>query len=249
MEVKYLSASRIKTYDQCQLKYYGIYVEKLDQGPPHPLTVMGSGVHNGFEQGTNIILEGGDPNFPALVRKHCASLGVSKPNADLAVELTHNALNWGMLRNVKYCVGVEIPFYEELPDGTKVKGFIDRFDRPPRWPDIIDWKTQKRAFEKPVETEWQSKVYNWAARVLYPEITGKIDVSYWVLRHRVQRCTMDDDDAKRSADELMAKAEEIKSCDDPQPSPSALCQWCPKQPDCPASRENLKDRLKRKMKK
>lgn len=248
MEVKYLSASRIKTYEQCKLKYHAIYVEKLDQGVPHPLTVMGQALHNGFEFGIKELLAGRKANFPALVKKSCASLGVSKPNADLAVKLTNNALKWGMLRNIKHCVGVELSFYEELPDGTKVKGFIDRFDITPRTPDIIDWKTQKRAFENPVETEWQSKVYNWATRRLYPEITGDISVSYWVLRHQVQRCWMSAEDAKRSENELMAVAQEIRACENPEPTPSPLCQWCPKQADCPASRENLKDRLKRKIK-
>jgi RecB family exonuclease len=233
MEVKYLSASRIKTYEQCPLKYYAIYEEKLDDGPPHPLTVMGRDAH-----------------FPALVRKACASRKVSKPNSELAIELMNNAIKWGYLRNVKYCVGVEISFYEELPDGTKVKGFIDRFDRPPGNPDIIDLKTQKRAFEGKLEDEWQSITYNWAIRKLYPELEGETArVSYWVLRHRVQRCWMNEDDARRGEDALMAIAEEIRSCNDPEPRPSPLCQWCPKQPDCPASRENAKQRLKRKMKK
>jgi putative RecB family exonuclease len=249
MEINYLSASRIKTYQQCQLKYYAIYEEKLEQGPPHPLTVMGSALHNGFEYGVKELMDGNKANFPALVKKSCASLMVSKPNADLAVELTNNALNWGYLRNIDYCVGVEISFYEELPDGTKVKGFIDRFDRPPQMPDIIDLKTQKNAFEGDVKDEWQSVAYNWASRKLYPDIKGDVRVSYWVLRHRVQRCWMNDDDAKRGEDALMAVAEEIRSCTDPKPTPSPLCQWCPKQADCPASRENAKDRLKRKMKK
>lgn len=249
MILTHLSPSRINTFDQCELKYYAIYEEKLDEGPPHPLTVMGKAVHKGAEIGTKELMEGGTVNFPALVKKACASMRVSKPNADLGVELMENALRWGYERNIEHCVGVELNFFEELPDGTKVKGIMDRVDLTPRMMDIIDLKTQKKAFDDNLIGElWQSIAYNWAARRLFPEHRGDVRMSYWTLRHRVQRAWMTEGDAKRGEDKMMAKAEEIRSCTDPEPSPSPLCQWCPKQADCPASREGVKQRFKRKSK-
>ena len=247
MKLTHLSPSRIGTFEQCQLKYYAIYEEKLPEGPPHPLTVMGSAVHQAGEYGVKAILEGKDPSFSGLVRKACASMGVSKPNAELAQELMQNALDWGYLRNVRHCEGLELSFFEELPDGTKVKGIIDRLDFLPSYTDIIDLKTQKRAFDDATLDElWQTVAYNWAVRKKW-EVKGDVRMSYWVLRHRVQRCNMTEDDAKRGEEKLMKVADEIKSCTDPQPSPSPLCQWCPKA-DCPARGESVKGRFKRKFK-
>lgn len=250
MKINHLSPSRINTFEQCQLKYHAIYEEKLPQGVPHPLTVMGSAVHQAGEYGVKEILEGGNPNkvnFNAITRKACASMGVSKPNADLAQQLMQNALDWGYLRNVEYCKGLELSFFEELPDGTKVKGIVDRLDLCPNYIDIIDLKTQKRAFDDATLKElWQSIAYNWAVRKKL-QLKGESRVSYWTLRHRVQRCWMTEDDAKRGEDKLMKVADEIRSCSDPQPSSSPLCQWCPKA-DCPAKGESVKGRFKRKFK-
>ena len=245
MIIKHLSPSRIETFDQCQLKYHARYEEGL-KGPVHELTTMGSAVHKGAELGMEALMRGEERvSFQALVKKACAAMGVSRPNSVLAMELMENGLKWGYLRKAGSCVGVEIGFYLELPDGTKVKGIMDRVDRLPSLLDVIDLKTQKSPIEEPIEETGQSVAYNWAARKKF-DFHGDLSMSYWVLRHRVQRCWMTEDDAKRGEEMLMAKAEEIRSCVDPRPNPSALCPWCPKQPTCPASNMGVKQRFRRK---
>lgn len=42
MKLEALSASRIGTFDECQLKYHAVYEEELED-KPHPLTNMGDG--------------------------------------------------------------------------------------------------------------------------------------------------------------------------------------------------------------
>lgn len=42
MIVEKISASAIKTYEQCPLKFYALYVLKIPDAPPHPNTVMGN---------------------------------------------------------------------------------------------------------------------------------------------------------------------------------------------------------------
>ena len=249
MVLEHLSPSRIKTFEQCQLKYYAIYEEKLDEGPPHPLTLMGKAVHRAAEHGVGLRMRDEVPNWPALVRRACAHYGVSKPNMELARELMDNALKWGYLRNVEHCIAVEQHFLEELPDGTKVKGIVDRLDViPPTTFDVIDIKTQQKAFnDATLNLEWQSVVYNWAVRKKH-NWTGDLSISYWTLRHYVQRCWMTARDAKLAENVLISVAQQIRDTTDPEPSPSPLCQWCPKQPDCPASRQGVKHRFKRKFK-
>ena len=41
MKVDHISASGIKTFEQCQMKYWATYIEKMPEPPPHPNTVMG----------------------------------------------------------------------------------------------------------------------------------------------------------------------------------------------------------------
>ena len=248
MQLKYLSASRIKTYEQCQLKYHAVYDLKYKEGPPHPLTVMGRAVHVNFDRGTEILLEGGEYDFLKMITPVCAECGVTRPNAELARTLTKNALDWGYLRKLDRCVGSEIAFFETLSDGeTQIKGLIDRLDLNMPDGDIIDLKTQQKAFDDALlGDEWQTVVYNIAARRLHPDLTGSVAVSYWTLRHRVQRVWVSLDDAKRGEDKLLRVADEIRNCTDPQPTPTPLCQWCPYKAECPAANESRKSRFKRK---
>lgn len=243
MILPYLSASRIKTFEQCPLKYYAKYEEKLPD-VVHELTLMGSGLHRGMELATKTAMDGGKVNFPAQVRKACASMKIPKPNADLAAKLAENAIKWGYLRNIEYCHGVEMRLSYDLPDGTKVKGVIDRLDFFQNFYDIIDLKTQKREFPDMkgflLKDEWQTIVYNWLVRQFAGLEDIDVRVSYWVLRHRVQRCWMTKEDTKKSEEKLMRKADEIRNCTNPRPKPSALCSWCPKQHDCPASEASIR---------
>jgi RecB family exonuclease len=249
MELEHLSPSRIGTFDQCQGKYHAQYVEGL-RGEPHPLTNMGSAVHLMYELATNTFMGKGacesvDPlyyqDFAYKEEKCDPSL------IPLARELVDNGVDWGYFRNIDKCVGAEVKFEIALPDKTPVVGFIDRLDA---WDDIgevIDLKTQKRAFESAtLHKNWQARVYNMAARHLVETIKGKVKVSFWVLRHQVQPVWLTSDDAKRTSDDLMAKADEIRSVKEPDFKPSGLCPWCPKHATCPAKKMGIKKRFNRK---
>ena len=251
MKLEHLSPSRINTFDQCQGKYHAQYVEGL-RGEEHPLTHMGSGVHFMYEGATNCYL--GKDGFPSTDPFHYLEEAIQKeaiaPDLiGLTKELTQNGLDWGYFRNINRCVGAEVEFNIVLPDKTPVVGFIDRLDAWDDLGEVIDLKTQKRAFDDAtLNRNWQARVYNMAARHLRETITGKVKVSFWVLRHRVQPVWLTSDDAKCTSDDLMAKADEIRSVKEPSYSPSGLCPWCPKYDTCPAAKEGIKKRFKRKMK-
>ena len=248
MKLDHLSASRIKTYFQCPMKYHALYDLELPEDEPHPLTVMGSAVHKMFEVSTRARMSGRRPKLHdpmALKAAAMRSFGVDPALGCLVDELTANALRWGYFRMVSRTVGVEWGFDFELADGTKVTGFIDRLDLSPPGADILDLKTQKKAFE-PGELldNWQARIYNAAVRRRHPEVTGKVSVSFWVLRHQVQRVFLSAEDAERDEARLVALADEIRACEEPDGRPSALCQYCPYK-DCPSAKTGLKARLKR----
>ena len=250
MKLKHLSASRIKTFYKCELEYFAKYDLGVEEGHTHPLTIMGKAYHKVFEDATSARMqdkEGQDPF--ELIDPAMQEYGVEEQYRSLLVDLTQNAIDWGYFRKVHQCHSVETEFSELLPDGTPVVGFIDRLDLlTGNRADIIDLKTQKRKFtESQLENNWQADIYNWALRRLMPDVTGVVDVSFWVVRHHVQRVTRTLDDAKRIEDVLLATAAEIRACTEPTFTTSALCNWCLYKNECPSRNENLKQRLKRKI--
>ena len=138
---------------------------------------------------------------------------------------------------------LEIGF--KVQDGTDVTGFIDRLDVMAPEADIIDLKTQKSEFEPDeLKENWQARIYNIGARKLFPEITGMASVSFWVLRHQVQRVILSARDAEEDLIRIQSKVTEIKTCTDPEATPSPLCQWCPNEKDCKAVHGSARDRLR-----
>lgn len=250
MKVKHISASGIKTYEQCPLKYYAIYDLEMPEPPPHPNTVMGSAVHEMMEAATNCrIAKDPDPvhHDPLFFKKATVeNLKVERNLWGTIDELVGNAVQWGYFRNIHRTAGCELKIGFKLPDQTEVTGYIDRLDLMLPDADIIDLKTQKNAFsDEELAHNWQARIYNIGARRLYPELTGKATVSFWVLRHQVQRVWLTAEDAERDYQLLADKVTEIKTCTDPQPCPTALCPWCPYQNKCPTNGENARSRLKR----
>ncbi len=250
MKLDHLSASRIKTFESCPLKYRAIY-ELGFEDKPHPAAVMGSALHKGMELGVTALMKDSEAyvNFEELTRAACSSMGVQSSDVPTAVELTNVALAWGYLRNVPRCVGCEVPFNLEIPGGVMVKGYIDRLDLiKPDGAEVHDLKTQKQPFdESTLKQEWQAVTYNWAVRRLYPEITGTVIVSFWVLRHQVQRVWMGPEDARIGEQALVRVAEEIRACEKPEPKTSGLCTFCPYFGECTAAKQTIKQKFHRRM--
>jgi RecB family exonuclease len=234
------------------MQYYAKYDLGMTEAYTHPLTIMGKTLHKMFEVSTNARMLGRHEAIQDPFAVQEAAVRKYKMENDLRgilQELTQNALDWGYFRKIDQCVGCEVKFKELLPDGTPVVGYIDRLDFPtPITANIIDLKTQKRKFtEEQLANNWQADIYNWATRKKYPQITGDVWVSFWVVRHHVQRVLRTADDAARTEENLLAVANEIRACETPTMNPSVLCNWCLYKDECPAKNENLKQRLKRRM--
>ena len=253
VNLEYLSASRIKTYEQCQLKYHAVYELSLPEEEIHPLTLMGSAVHRILERATLAAKEGiaDSGSLDPLVYKSeaCKEFSVLVEHWDTIDELVKNAVMWGYFRNISKTAGCELECEFYLPDGILVKGIIDRLDLFGDCADIIDIKTQKNLFEPQELVEnWQARIYNIAVRSLYPEVVGKISVSFWVLRHQVQRIWLTAEDAANDVLRLSEEAYSIRACISPKPSPSKLCKWCPYYEHCSLSKKGIKATMSNKVK-
>ena len=249
MKVDHISSSGIKTFEQCQMKYHVIYELKMKEESSHPLTRMGSAIHEMMEEATNHRMKpDSDPTHhdPMFWKdKVVKELKVEQRLLPTIDELVGNAQRWGYFRNIKRTAGCELKIGFNLPDGTEVTGFIDRLDVMAPDADIIDIKTQKNAFESDELTHnWQACIYNIGARLLHPEITGNATVSFWVLRHQVQRVILSARDAETGIQRIQDRVSEIKACTTPSVSPSPLCQWCPNEKNCKAIQGSARDRLR-----
>jgi CRISPR/Cas system-associated exonuclease Cas4 (RecB family) len=236
VKLDHLSASRIKTYDLCPLKYHAIY----DLGIPDesgPAADMGSAVHRAMENCVNLSKVGIDLSKEQMLEKlaeACAEFRVKGADEETAAELFDNGVRWGYLRNLKRCLGCEVKFDFALPDGTKVTGRMDKIDviADTGCAQVHDLKTQKRMMdESTLKSDWQSVVYNLAARNI-SVVTGDVTISFWVLRHQVQRVIMSAEDAAMGRELLMAKAQTIRACSSPKSKPSKLCPYCPYYAQC-----------------
>lgn len=238
MQVEHLSASRIGTFDQCQLQYHATYDLKLPELPPHPLTVVGKAVHKVLERAVNAMRDGSAVYVQGLVGPVCKEMGLAGENLGLVLEFVNTALLWGYLRNVANVHGCELEFRQPLPDGTIVTGFVDRLDVNPNGSvDIIDLKTGKKCLSQAgLQKDWQPRIYNYAVRN-YLEVAGPVTASFWYLREQVQRVTLTAEDAACTELALTTKATEIRGCTTPTASPSRLCPWCRYRNECDAARE------------
>jgi ATP-dependent helicase/DNAse subunit B len=247
VKLESLSASRIKTFEQCELKYHAIYELHLPEEEVHPLTLMGSAVHRMLERATLAVKSEGPSDPFTYKAEACREFSVPVEHWDTIDELVGNALTWGYFRTVSNCVGCELKCRFYLPDGTPVNGIIDRLNLFKDWADIIDIKTQKDAFEpQELYDNWQARIYNIAVRVDHPEVTGKVSVSFWVLRHQVQRVWLTGEDAENDILRLFEKAASIRACISPKASPSGLCPWCPNCEHCSLSKSGIKSRMANK---
>jgi len=249
MKVDHISASGLKAFEQCPLKYFAVYELGLKEEEIHPSTRMGTAIHEMMEAATNAKMSEGDTErtnpmfwkFTAVAKNKVAGNLLSTID-----ELVANAIRWGYFRNIHRTHGCEVRIEFPLPDGTMVTGYIDRLDLNLPEADIIDLKTQKNAFEQSeLDDNWQARIYNIGARKLKPEITGNATVSFWVLRHQVQRVTLTAGDAEADIQKIVNKVAEIRACKDPEGKPSGLCPWCPYESQCPVKNSSARDRFRK----
>jgi RecB family exonuclease len=253
MKLNHLSASRIKMFYKCPLEYYANYCLRVPRKDPHFLVRMGSAYHQAMEISTKARMLKNHKKIQDPY--HLIDSTMKKNNGldehkDLFRELIDNALSWGYFDGIENIEGLEVPFSEKLPCGTKVVGFIDRLDLfEDSSADIIDLKTQKKKFtQKELESNWQADIYNWALRRLYDGV-GDVDVSFWVVRHKIQRVKRSADDAKRTEERLMEVAKEIRDHENPIGCPSRLCEWCVYNDLCADVKLSKAQLWKKKMKK
>lgn len=241
IELIKLSASSMKTYDQCPRKYYFSYIERLPQ-QEHDHFDLGNLCHRALEIFHETYIEEGLKkgslnklmSFAFSNAKKEEEFKEIKANiADEAKQLLLDYLKNVIENSMPLVKGVEIPFNFKINDNILIRGFIDRLDilkdgtfR------IIDYKTTKNV--KYLEP-FQLLIYGLWLKEEYKDL-DKFKASYILLRHgsKMKDYEFNLEDLKKVEKEIISYANKIKTENQWVPVPSGLCNYCDFKAVCPA---------------
>jgi len=229
-----LSASRVKTYQQCPRKYYYNYVEKLPrkEWAHFDLGTLVHGAleyfHKGFKK------DGEDKNLKKLMKKSFKTqrkdMEKNKPLANSVLLEARDLLIEYLNRMETEGIGSEVICLEEdfdisLNDKYNIKGFVDRLDLDEDGLyHIKDYKTNKSL--KYMEP-FQLQVYGIHLLNKYKDI-DRFRASYIMMRFggKLVPYDLNKDDVEKCKKKLIRYADSIIEEGKWIPKYSKLCDWC-----------------------
>lgn len=242
LEIIKLSASAVKTYDQCPRKYYYTYIDKQPKKQWAHFD-LGNLCHKALEVFHEIYVQEGLAKRRSLAKLMGHSFKVARrdfPNMDNDLVAEAKELLMGYLNRVKkdgmpFVKGVETAFDFYIREDIRVRGFLDRLDieKDGRF-HIVDYKTTKNP--KYLD-EFQLLVYGLWLKENNPEVDS-FKGSYLLLRHdsKLKEYEFNASDIDRVQKDLISYAERIRNEDEWTPVPTMLCNWCDFKEVCPAQK-------------
>ena len=261
-EYKRLSASMLKTWLQCKLKFHKHYIDGLPQLNTESFT-LGTAVHYALEQANLSLMENPRVLSPfeiedylTIFRNKAAELYIE--NLDLFAtgeEITRRELE--LANEDEKIIGVEKEFTLETPEGVTIYGFIDKLvEEDDTTIRVIDYKTSIMPMSwAEARNDEQMAMYDLAISILYPQYTTRI------LELRYVR---QEDPNKVSVVCYKSKAEQVsfrkqihaihvaiqnymkevkKSKELPEGQLNTYCEWCSAKMACPLYKSLLTNRL------
>lgn len=243
LEIIKLSASAVKTYEQCPRKYFYTYIEKAKKKQWDHFD-LGNLCHETLELFHQIYInEGAKKGSLAKLMGH--AFGRARMNkqyssmSDIllaeAKELCAGYLDRVRQDGMPNVKGVETSFNIKISNDVRVRGFLDRLDimKDGRF-HIVDYKTTKNA--KYLD-EFQLLVYGMWLLQQYPDIES-FKGSYVLLRHKskTKEYEFNREDVDRITKDLLNYASKIRSENTWTPVPTILCNWCDFKEICPAQK-------------
>ena len=190
----YASASSIKLFLSCSLKYYYTkhlkIPEKTNDG-----ALQGSAAHAVLEC---LLKPRHKKKFDIIskhktikkckvtkryIRQYIKKVGLPKESFDRIDKFIVTGVNFDFFCKNGQIVGVEIPFeIGSEEDGYFLRGFIDKLVVYKDWHRIIDFKSSKKLFSgKDLEENLQGFIYALAVKKMYPEYNLKKVVDFIFL--------------------------------------------------------------------
>jgi CRISPR/Cas system-associated exonuclease Cas4 (RecB family) len=238
-----LSASAVKTYDQCPKKYFFNYIERAPRKQWDHFD-LGNLCHETLElfhlsymkDGTSkrTLGETMSVSFAEARKKFPKMTDSMLLEAKDMLRIYLQTVKQNGMPNVK---GVETSFSFNLTENILVRGFLDRLDimKDGRF-HIIDYKTTKPKSAKYLD-EFQLLVYGLWLKREYPKIES-FKGSYLLLRADSMLKSFDFNvaDVERIEKDLISYASKIREENIWTAIPTPLCNWCDFKGICPAQK-------------
>ncbi len=239
LEILKISASAVKSYDQCPRKYFFNYIQRAPKKHWAHFD-LGNICHNTLEIFHEVYMKEGTEKR-SLKQIMSYAFSVTRQNfkhvedsmlldaKDMLMDYLQFVKNNGM----PLVKGVETPFEFNITEDIVIRGFIDRIDvmKDGRFR-IVDYKTTKNV--KYLDA-FQLSVYGLWLQREYPNIDS-FTGSYVLLRHgsKFKDYDFNIEDVEKTKKELIEYATNIREENEWTPIPTILCNWCDFKEICPA---------------
>jgi len=241
IEILKLSASSMKTFEQCPLKYYYNYIAKEPRKQWDHFD-LGNLCHKALEIFHQIYIEEGTSK-KSLSKLMSHSFGEARKDFENtnsiilaeAKDLVKNYLQNVSKNGMPMVKGVETSFNFNIREDLKIRGFLDRVDilKDGRF-HIVDYKTTKNV--KYLEP-FQLLIYGMWLKNEYPDMDN-FKASYILLRHdsKLKSYEFNSEDIEKCKKKVISYADKINGSvknDIWTPIPGPLCNWCDFKSICP----------------
>jgi RecB family exonuclease len=235
-----LSASSVKSYDQCPRKYFYNYIQKAPKKQWAHFD-LGNLCHKALElfhlEYMNFGLKK-SKTLGKMMGKAFKEARKEFPNMNDEMLVDAKSMLMEYLDAVKasgmpLVKGVETSFSFNITDTVLIRGFLDRVDvTKDGIIKIIDYKTTKN--EKYLD-DFQLLVYGLWLQKEYPGV-DKFKGAYVLLRHgsKLKEYDFNMHDVEKVKKKLIEYADNIRNEDSWTPIPTRLCNWCDFKDICPA---------------
>lgn len=231
-----LSASSIKTYEQCPRKWYYTYIERRPRKKWEHLD-LGNFVHDALEEFHNEAPKKKREEWPALMTAACEKFlteyHLSVESQKKAKEMLATYLSILGEEGLPPVLANEQEFKLFIEDeNIQIRGFIDRIDQDEDGFALRDYKTGKSAYLD----EFQLLVYGLYLLDEYGDIE-RFKGSYIMLKEGSKHIsyTFTKTDLDRCLNKIKQIARQIRAEKTWDPRPQFLCSYCDFEEVCPAT--------------
>ncbi len=243
----YYTASRLKDYLQCPLKYRFAHIDKIKKDTEGIEAFMGTCVHNALEKMLFLNKEyDREPAYELAEQLYLKAwdelyhpeVVIRKP--DLTPE-DYKRRGLMMLRNyfeieAEQDFGCLLDIEKRLRfdlGENKIGGKIDRLHRDGGTIHIIDYKTSKDPMsQEDADSDRQLGLYELGIRQEFPDVQA-VELHWYMLGHKEVVTSIRDEEARRQLAERICRiAEEIEGTNEFRPSEGSLCGWCEYTEEC-----------------
>ena len=243
-----LSATKIKSYQTCPLKFkYKVLLRVPDK--PNVSLIKGSIIHQVLDTLGKERLEGREPDMDAGIRRArelWADVGQihggpksEKVATDMGKIIQKYAQWEGASANE--LVETEAQFVTHI-DGIRYTGKMDRVEKNLRGGyEIVDFKTGSSILtKKKVVLDPQLNIYAAAAQARYGLLPDRVLLVYLEKNNTIREYRVTPESLEKGLEEVRAAAQNILD-EKFEPNPGYHCKWCPYRSICPAMVDGLSD--------